>query len=86
MSQKSLTKVATNRLVIVFSECSSVRPAPSLEDIRKRKLCVGAVRGGGCATTMSTMYRLLTSIPASWSVDLIHLATVEVVTGLCGFV
>ena len=37
MSQKSLTKVATNRLVIVlvivFSECSSVRRAPSLENI-----------------------------------------------------
>ena len=47
MSQKSLTEVATNRLVVVLSECSSVRPAPSLEDIRKRKLCVGALRGGG---------------------------------------
>ena len=55
MSQKSLTEVATNRLVIVFSECSSVRPAPSLEDIRKRKLCVGAV-SGGCATTMCREY------------------------------
>ena len=56
MSQKSLTEVATNRLVIVFSECSSVRPAPSLEDIRKRKVCVGAVRGGGCATAMCREY------------------------------
>ena len=55
MSQKTLTEVATNRLVIVFSECSRVRPAPSLEDIRKRKLCVGAV-SGGCATTMCREY------------------------------
>ena len=56
MSQKTLTEVATNRLVIVFSECSRVRPAPSLEDICKRKLCVGAVRSGGCATTMCREY------------------------------
>ena len=33
MSQKSLTEVATNRLVIVFSECLSVRPARSLKNM-----------------------------------------------------
>lgn len=64
MSQKGLTEVATNRLVIVFSECSCVRPSPSLENVRERKLCGGAVRSGGCSTTMRREYaNVYSSIP-----------------------
>ena len=45
-------------------------PSHVIENVRKRKLCVGAVRGGGYAAAMCE--NMLTSIPASWKVDAIY--------------